>query len=137
MSVPQTLVSNSIGPSYVSAKRCFPTYFYLLLTLYFLGSIYFIFFNVPLQSIILFNDFDILYIMPAFFFIGLIFFFSQFIRQIKLFNSDENNVFKNDIIYSLIFILGITFIFIVNKFLLLYVLLSFSFLSIFLHLKKN
>jgi hypothetical protein len=137
MSVPQTLVSNSIGPSYVSAKRCFPTYFNLLLTLYFLGSIYFIFFNVPLQSIILFNGFDILYIMPAFFFIGLIFFLSQFIRQIKLFNSDENNVFKNDIIYSLIFILGITFIFIVNKFLLLYVLLSFSFLSIFLHLKKN
>jgi hypothetical protein len=137
MSVPQTLVSNSIGPSYINSKRCFPKYFNILLTLYFLFSIYFIFFYVPFQSIILFNDFDIFLIMPVFFFIGLIFYFSQFIRQIKLFNSDENIVFKKDIIYSLIFILGITFIFIANKFLLLYFLLSFSFLSIYFYLKKN
>jgi len=136
MSIPQTIVANAIGPTYISSKKCLPIYFNFLIVIYLFGGLYFIFSNLLFELYRPLSEFDLLLIAPIYFFLGIFFYFSQIIRQIKLFNSNENVIYKNDIISSLILIAGTLFIFTIDKYLFFYFLILFSFFSLFIYMKR-
>jgi len=135
MSLPQTLIVNSFGPSYINSKRSFPKYFYILILFYFILALYFII-SEPIIKLLNQNNYDLKVTLPFFAFTGLIFFLSQLSRQIKLFNIDANVIFKKDIIYSVFLIFVVIVIFTINKSLLFYSLIMLAFVSLFIYLKK-
>jgi len=136
LSLPQTLIANSIGPSYIYSRKDLPFYLSLLNISFFLMFCYlFIFEKTHLQ--VAYSQLDIKSIFMVSFFCGILTSFSQFIRQIKIFDSNKNLIYKRDIFFSTLMILVLLSVYFYNISYILYFIIFMSFSSIIIYLKRS
>tara|TARA_B100000963_G_scaffold41570_1_gene30941 strand:+ start:30510 stop:32759 length:2250 start_codon:yes stop_codon:yes gene_type:complete len=136
LSLPQTLIANAIGPSYIYSRKDLPFYLSILNISYFIMFCYLLIFEkTNLQ--IAYNQSDIKSIFIVSFFCGILSSFSQFVRQIKIFDSNKNSIYKRDILFSSIMILVLLSLYFYNISYILYFVIFMSFFSIIIYLKRS